>query len=951
MRPQWRLAIKNLSARRSRTALLVAVVAFSCALVVGITGALEAVTGAIVGQVEATVGTADVRVRAATGGRVFDVKILDQIRTWGDVDVAEGRLQSAITLSAERDALVERDGAWVREPRKLIANAAANARSGGEAATALIVGRQATAAGEIVTDAQLASQLSMRASKDRKFKGASVRVGVNASRVFESELPSLPERTLDAQAAGELNDLVGVRIGERVSVVRQALPPMNVSAIVSNPARALRVIKSMGTTFNMPGLKALGKAPVELTIVGIAQSPPLGGRAQAYMTLETLNMIVGEGGAGSVDQIDITLKSGVEPEAFVKVASEKLGRDYLVQTTSKVTAGLDRNMDASRLGVLLASVLGFLASSFIIMTGMTTGVTERTRELGVLRAIGATKWQLAEGQLVGGFIVGLLGATVGVPMGLGLAWGLVELLQSQLDVKFVWTWNMIGVAVGGAVMSGLIGAAFPAWRATTVSPLEAIASRGKGVKRAHVLRIAFVGLILIAVQAAIITMISDGQRTFWTYAIVGVPALFTGWFLLSVPVTALAAKFASGVVSRALGLPPKLLERSMLRTPYRNGFTAGSLMTGLALMVAIWTQGGAVRRDWIGNIAFPDAFVTGLNLTPESREIVQSMPFVQDVTAIAIKPVEVDAFGVQALQKYKTSFMAFEPRKFFSMTKITWLEGDPEVAIEKLERGGAVIVAREFKVAKGLGVGDTFVCMSDGVEHRFEIVGVVTSPGLEMVSKFFNVGEDFMDQALHAVFGSRKDLKDKLKSESIHLLQIAFKPDTDEDAAMETIRSQLAGAGILDAGSGRRIKETIMSYADGALFAISMIGVAAMAVASFGVANLIIAAVRARMYEFGVLRALGAERWMVSRLVLGEAIIIAVGACITGTLMGVQGALGGKRLDEAIMGIRVNFELPWTNIAVGCGIVVLMSVCAALPAVMSLGRRSPRDLLGAMKGG
>jgi len=83
-------------------------------------------------------------------------------------------------------------------------------------------------------------------------------------------------------------------------------------------------------------------------------------------------------------------------------------------------------------------------------------------------------------------------------------------------------------------------------------------------------------------------------------------------------------------------------------------------------------------------------------------------------------------------------------------------------------------VAREFKTAQHLGAGDTFVVKSEGKEYPFEIVGVVTSPGLEVVSKFFSVGEDFTEQAIHAVFGSRKDLKEKLGTDAISMIQIGL---------------------------------------------------------------------------------------------------------------------------------------------------------------------------------
>ena len=70
--------------------------------------------------------------------------------------------------------------------------------------------------------------------------------------------------------------------------------------------------------------------------------------------------------------------------------------------------------------------------------------------------------------------------------------------------------------------------------------------------------------------------------------------------------------------------------------------------------------------------------------------------------AITLHPVETDVFGVRALQRYKATFIAFEPGPFFRMSRLTWVQGSVEEALPKLERGGAVLVAREFLVKLGL---------------------------------------------------------------------------------------------------------------------------------------------------------------------------------------------------------------------------------------------------------
>jgi putative ABC transport system permease protein len=120
-----------------------------------------------------------------------------------------------------------------------------------------------------------------------------------------------------------------------------------------------------------------------------------------------------------------------------------------------------------------------------------------------------------------------------------------------------------------------------------------------------------------------------------------------------------------------------------------------------------------------------------------------------------------------------------------------------------------------------------------------------------------------------------------------------------------------------------------------------------MLVACFGVANLVIAGVHARRYEFGVLRALGALPNTLTRLILAEAIIIALAACILGTVMGLQGAFGGITLNAHIWGIDLRVKPPVLAIAIGWAFVLVMCVGAAVPTAVSLGRQRARELLAA----
>ena len=201
-----------------------------------------------------------------------------------------------------------------------------------------------------------------------------------------------------------------------------------------------------------------------------------------------------------------------------------------------MTSGLNKNMRSNQLGFVMATVMAFLAAAFIITTGLSTGVTERQRELSILRCVGATRAQLAVSQLFIGAIIGGLGGLVGVPLGLGFAAVMTMVFKEQIPGGLAVSAPGLATAAAGALFSGLAGAAFPAWRATRVSPLEGLAVRSKQASPRSIALLFVAGLACLAIQVLIVTATNDGQVMFWAYATFGLPVMFIGYFLLSVPV-------------------------------------------------------------------------------------------------------------------------------------------------------------------------------------------------------------------------------------------------------------------------------------------------------------------------------------------------------------------------------------------------------------------------------
>ncbi|TVQ34338.1 MAG: FtsX-like permease family protein [Phycisphaeraceae bacterium] len=690
--------------------------------------------------------------------------------------------------------------------------------------------------------------------------------------------------------------------------------------------------------------------PIRLVVVGLNAPPPLGAytRPEATLTRETLATITGE--RGRVREVGLVLERGVDAEEFAERMQQEAPESLAFNPTVRISSGLDRNLRSSNIGLTLVSALAFMAAGFIILTGMTTNVQERQRELAIVRCLGGSRGQIAGSQLFVGLMIGAMGALAGLPFGVGLAWIASIIFSEQLTSGLRIAWGGMGLAAAGAIGAGLLASVWPAFSASRTSPLDALSVRARPTLRRHIVIAGCLGLAMAAAQVAIVSAPNDGQTIFWLHALIGAPLMFVGYFLMATPVSMLVSRTLGPAMTWLLRLPPGVLTQAARATPFRHGFTAGSLMAGLALMVVIWTEGSAVLRDWVGGIAFPDAFVHGITgLSAEQRRSIDALPFVVDTCAITLMRVEDESFGVRALRPIGTTFIAFEPEPFFRMTRIEWIEGDPEAAIAKLHRGGAIMIAREFKVARELGVGDTFPITHRGVTHDFEIVGVVGSPGLELVSRYFDIGAERQEQSLHAVFGTRQDMVRLFGNDAIQLVQIDLSEDIGDEEALAAIRRAL-GPTLLTAGSGREIKGQITRIGRNSMRIMSWVAVAAIVIACFGVGNIVVASIDARRFEFGVLRAVGADGTLLSRMVIGETALIALAACVVGTVLGVQGSWTGLLLYRELAGLELSLRPPVIPIAAGWGILITLTLAAAAPAAIAVSRKRPRELLAAVKG-
>jgi putative ABC transport system permease protein len=211
-----------------------------------------------------------------------------------------------------------------------------------------------------------------------------------------------------------------------------------------------------------------------------------------------------------------------------------------------------------------------------------------------------------------------------------------------------------------------------------------------------------------------------------------------------------------------------------------------------------------------------------------------------------------------------------------------------------------------------------------------------------MAVQFFGIQRAYSDTAISCVFGSRQDASRYFGIDSVNLVLLSFDPGTSDAQILKSIEQNVPGTRF---GSSRQIRSEVQAAAQHVMDVGSTAALATLFIAAIGVGNLIIANIASRRFEYGVLRSVGAGRFLLARLVGAETLIIALAACVVGTALGLQLAWIGQSFHQRILGISYTPQLAWDRVFQGSSVVVCLALVAAFPAIVRLVFTPPRSLI------
>jgi putative ABC transport system permease protein len=585
-------------------------------------------------------------------------------------------------------------------------------------------------------------------------------------------------------------------------------------------------------------------------------------------------------------------------------------------------------------------MLGFagiavLVGIFLIVNTFSMLVAQRTREIGLMRAIGAGRNQINRSVLAEALLLGLTGSILGIGGGIGLAIGMMKLMSgiglnidlSALTIKAATP--VTGLVLG--VVVTVLAAFVPAFRAGRTSPMAALRDNGlpAGGRSGRVR--AIVGLLITAAGAFALTSSAhaDTAGSGSKVLALGVVSTLVGLVVIAPLLSRIVLPVLGAPVLRGFGPVGRLAQRNALRNPRRTGATAGALMIGLALVAALSVVGSSMvasATHELDQSVGADYIVQptqGQMITPAVQRAVESTPGLAHVTNAKQVDTHITVPGGHRLAQ---GIVAADPTYAVDVQSKT-VAGKLSDAYGP----GAMSVGQSFAEKYHVRLGDRLSVSFDHGRTASLRVAAITS-------KDTTIGNGVM--YTNITTAARYLPADRMPLDQLMLG--AAKPG-QQAAAYQALKTRLHRYPQIQVRDQADYKKELKNQISQLLNVIYGLLGLAIIVAILGVVNTLALSVVERTREIGLMRAIGLSRRQLRRMIRLEAVVIALFGAVLGLGLGMAWGVTAQHL-LATDGLNV-LRIPWSTIVTVFIGSAFVGLAAALVPAFRAGRM---NVLGAI---
>ncbi|MFJ3232516.1 ABC transporter permease [Streptomyces sp. NPDC086787] len=632
------------------------------------------------------------------------------------------------------------------------------------------------------------------------------------------------------------------------------------------------------------------------------------------------------GTTGRFTQLLVSADAGVSHTRLKQNVAGTLGAGKLKLQTAKESADENRQsigqfMDIIKYVMLGFAGIAFLVGIFLIVNTFSMLVAQRTREIGLMRAIGSSRKQVNRSVLVEALLLGFIGSILGVGAGVGIAVGLMKIMStmgmelSTRDLTIKATTPVAGLVLG--VIVTVLAAYLPARRAGKVSPMAALRDAGTPADgRAGRLR-ALIGLVLSGAGIAALFAAASADKASEGSLVLGAGIVLSmiGFVVIGPLLAGGLVRVLSVVLLRAFGPVGRMAERNALRNPRRTGATGAALMIGLALVACLSVVGSSMVASATSELdksVGADFIVQGKQrIVPQAERAMEKSPGLVHVTRYK----DINAVLTSPDGKTDDSGVTAADASYADDLRRTTTEG----TLRNAYGTDAMSVGSEYAKKHRVHVGDTLtVAFTGGRTAKLRIAAVTDDDSA------IDKGARYMSIATMQKYVP----KDRIPPNEI---MFAKARDGQAQQAYAALKKSLKKYPQYQVRNQTDYKQELKDQIGQLLNLVYGLLALAIIVAVLGVVNTLALSVVERTREIGLMRAIGLSRRQLRRMIRLESVVIALFGALLGLGLGMGwGATAQKLL--ALEGLNV-LEIPWptiTGVFIGSAFVGLFA--ALVPA-------------------
>jgi putative ABC transport system permease protein len=655
--------------------------------------------------------------------------------------------------------------------------------------------------------------------------------------------------------------------------------------------------------------------PGEFTIsgvVGFGNADNLAGATLVLFDTPTAQRVLDR--EGEFDEIDVVAEPGVSEVELRNRIQQVLPDDVEAVTSAAVADEQSQQLKEAlgffRTTLLVFAFIALFVGAFVIFNTFSIIVAQRTRELALLRALGASSGQVLSSVVLEALIVGLVGSILGIVAGLGIAVLLQGLLaafgidlpstSTQLEPRTIVVALLVGTVV--TVVSSIL----PARRASRVAPLQAMRSQEGAADGSLHRRLIAGGVVLGLGIASLLYGLFGNQSNAGALIGLGAAATFIGVSMLA-PLVARRLAGAIGAPIRGLGVQARLGRENAMRNPRRTSSTASALMIGLGLVAMVAILSASLKASFDAALAETlkaDFILSTSSFTPFSPDVAEQVAGVDGVQTVA--QFRQGGFRVND----QTSFLTgTDPATLGAVTSIDLTSG----SVDSLADDHTVLVHDLVAEDNGWTVGDEVPASFSTIGDTPLVVGgIFTENGV--------VGDYVVSlDAYEGFFTQQLD--------SFAMVTVA--DGADPAAVQRGIEAVTEPFGNIEVQDQAAFREKQAGFINQLLGLVTALLFMAILIALFGIMNTLSLSILERTHELGLLRAVGMSRRQVKRMVRWESVIIAILGAVLGLAIGI---FFGWSLQQAIANEGVTeLRIPAGQLVIYLVIAGLAGVLAAIP--------------------